>query len=69
MLYDLAAASLGPSSQNRMGAALPQLYIEGFDAEQIWLQLDMQVELFGVAYFGLIHRLACLNVTQHGAAF
>ena len=43
VLYDLAAASLGPSSQNGTSVALPQLYTEGFDTEQIWLQLDMQV--------------------------
>ena len=43
MLYDLAAASMGPRGQSGAGAALPELYTEGFDAEQIWLQLDLQV--------------------------
>jgi hypothetical protein len=44
-LYDLAAAE-GTAAAAAKGAsgelAPPQLYVDGFDAEQIWLQLEMQ---------------------------
>ncbi|BDA50529.1 probable U3 small nucleolar ribonucleoprotein protein MPP10 at C-terminar half [Coccomyxa sp. Obi] len=45
-LYDLAAAEAAAASTGKgaTGAAGPQLYVEGFDAEQIWLQLEMQSE-------------------------
>jgi hypothetical protein len=41
-LYDLAVAQ-GSGSGDALAAMLPQeLYVEGFDAEQIWLQLEAQ---------------------------
>ncbi|CAL8464926.1 g4461 [Coccomyxa elongata] len=45
-LYDLAAAEAAAASTGKgaTGAAGAQLYVEGFDAEQIWLQLEMQSE-------------------------
>ncbi len=44
-LYDLAAteaAGAAAAKGSAGGSALQQLYVEGFDAEQIWLQLEMQ---------------------------
>ena len=41
MQQALYATALGSGSQS--GTALPELYTEGLDAEQIWLQLDMQL--------------------------
>ena len=45
-LYDLAATETAAASTGKSTARpiLPQLYVEGFDAEQIWLQLEMQSE-------------------------
>ena len=31
------------SAASQSASALPELYTEGLDAEQIWLQLDMQL--------------------------
>ena len=58
-LYELAAASAGDrGSSGKNGAALSQLYTEGFDAEQIWLQLDMQVRLL-LSALHCMHAEAC----------
>ena len=41
-LYDYQATCQdGASSSGGSAAALPELYIDGFDAEQIWLQLEL----------------------------
>ncbi|KAK9823286.1 hypothetical protein WJX72_001624 [[Myrmecia] bisecta] len=43
-LYDYAAAyaPAASSSQAAAASALPELHVDGFDAEQIWLQLELQ---------------------------
>ena len=56
-LYELAGAQAGDSARIGNGAALPQLYTEGFDAEQIWLQLDLQVGCWGL--------LPCYHLLGH----
>ena len=40
-LYTAAMGNAAVASQS--ASALPELYTEGLDAEQIWLQLDMQL--------------------------
>ena len=45
-LYDYAAVAAAPEGSSGGGGAaaagaLPELYIDGFDAEQVWLQLEL----------------------------
>ncbi len=41
-LYDYSLASGAAADGAAPAASLPQLHVQGFDAEQIWGQLDMQ---------------------------
>ena len=40
-IYDFRRAASGAAPAAAGPGALPELYIEGFDAEQIWLQLEL----------------------------